>query len=179
MQIKRSAIIVGAVVLFLLIATAAVVIPMTTTATPTAAPTTTATSAPSCPPGQSRSNDGTCLVPKSNNPADYVYPELKPPAPAPVGPAETAPPAPSIYVDQDLSEVAPFVGTISTWNGTDTTKPMLAADITPEGYQRLLNIIGYQADSEPSGIWLSKAAAESIGISSDDPEAMFTLSVRR
>jgi len=46
-----------------------------------------------CPPGQVPNDNGVCVVPKSSDPADYEYPEGKPPVPEVTTPAETTPPA--------------------------------------------------------------------------------------
>jgi hypothetical protein len=48
-----------------------------------------------------------CLKPKSNNPADYKYPEGKPPVEAPPGPVENVPPVESKPIDPAIKPGAP------------------------------------------------------------------------
>jgi hypothetical protein len=162
MQNKRNAVILAAVIA-LLVATTAVVIPA-------------ALNALNCPDGWSRSSNGTCLQPKSDE--DPALPEGFQPASAPIGPAEIAPPVAPIYVNQDISKVRPLITGVSSWPPSAGNRPLLAASISPEGYQLLLNEIGYVADRQPPSIYLSQAAAQSIGIETDTPDTLFTLSVK-
>lgn len=80
-----------------------------------------------CPPGETPNDNGVCVVPKSADPADYEYPEAKPPVPQVTTPAETTPPV----VDTEVTGGRGVVDTPTNPPGSETGVTAPGAVPTP------------------------------------------------
>lgn len=85
------------------------------------------------------------LEPKSSNPADYVYPEDKPPAPAPEGPAESHAPTYAVKViglvvpEANLVDVVFEQASINSQSGTG----FVSFKLSDAAYERYVRELEY------------------------------------
>lgn len=121
--------------------------------------------------------EGVCLAAKDPS-AGPRMPDGMTPAPSPTSPAEDTAPSGPITVHQKLDRFDGFTGKTQYFLHLDTSTTstaMIGIEITREGYEKLLDGIGYEEVSLPSTVYLTRYSAESIGYTSDDPSVKFIL----